>query len=181
MRVTTSAIPDVLLIEPKVFSDDRGEFFESYSQERFDHATGGTRRFVQDNHSVSARHVLRGLHYQIAQPQAKLVRAVAGEIFDVCVDLRRRSKTFGRWVGTTLSGANRRQVWIPEGFAHGFLVLSEQAEVIYKTTDYYAPEAERTVRWDDPALGIAWPTTAPVILSPKDADGRWLADADLFP
>lgn len=181
MKVTPAAIPDVLIIEPQVFSDHRGEFFESYNQKAFDEAGGGARRFVQDNHSISARHVLRGLHYQIHHAQAKLVRVIAGEIFDVCVDLRRSSKTFRQWAGVTLSAENRKQVWVPEGFAHGFLVLSERAEVLYKTTDYYTPEAERTLRWDDPELGIHWPMTAAPILSAKDAAGSLLAGAELFP
>jgi len=181
MKVTPAAIPDVLIVEPQVFADHRGAFFESYNQKAFDEAIGGARRFVQDNHSISSRHVLRGLHYQIRHAQAKLVRVVTGEVFDVCVDLRRSSKTFGKWIGTNLTAENRRQVWIPEGFAHGFLVLSERAEVLYKTTEYYMPEAERTLQWNDPALGIAWPITAAPILSAKDAAGSLLADAELFP
>ena len=181
MKVTPAAIPDVLIIEPHVFADHRGAFFESHNQKAFDEAIGGAHRFVQDNHSISARHVLRGLHYQIYHAQAKLVRVVAGEVFDVCVDLRRSSKTFGKWAAATLSAENRKQVWVPEGFAHGFLVLSERAEVVYKTTDYYTPGAERTLKWDDPALAIQWSLTTPPILSAKDAAGSLLADAELFP
>lgn len=180
MRVTPAEIPDVLIIEPDVFTDARGTFFESYNAARFDAAIPGTPRFVQDNHSTSAKHVLRGLHYQITNTQAKLVRVVAGEIFDVCVDLRRSSPTFGKWAGLTLSGENRRQLWIPEGLAHGFLVLSDTAEVLYKTTDYYVPSAERTLQWDDPDLAIAWPVTT-VIVSDKDAAGTPFRDAALFP
>ncbi len=180
MKVTQASLPGVLILEPKVFADARGSFFESHNQQVFDEAVGGGARFVQDNHSTSVRHVLRGLHYQIDRPQGKLVRVVAGEIFDVAVDLRRSSPTFGRWGAVTLNDRNRRQVWIPEGFAHGFLVLSETADVIYKTTDYYAPESERTIRWDDPALAIAWPVSAPVILSAKDADGPPFDGAALF-
>ena len=181
MKVTSTALPGVLVLEPQVHTDHRGAFFESYNQKAFDEAVGGSQRFVQDNHSISARHVLRGLHYQIHHAQAKLVRVVAGEVFDVCVDVRQSSKTFGKWAGATLSAENRKQVWVPEGFAHGFLVLSERAEVVYKTTDYYTPSAERTIRWDDPAIGISWPTSAPVILADRDAQATLLADADVFP
>lgn len=180
MTVTPLAIPGLLLIEPDVFADARGVFFESYNHRRFEEATGIRAAFVQDNQSTSGRHVLRGLHYQVGRPQGKLVRALAGEIFDVAVDLRRSSPTFGRWSGTVLSDQNRRQVWIPEGFAHGFLALSDSAEILYKVTDYYAPEDEHTIRWDDPALAISWPLTATPILSAKDAAGQLLADAQLF-
>lgn len=180
MTVTPLALPGLLLLEPDVFADARGVFFESYNQQRFEAATGIGAPFVQDNQSTSARHVLRGLHYQIGRPQGKLVRALAGEIFDVAVDLRKSSPTFGRWAGTVLSAENRKQVWIPEGFAHGFLALSESAEIHYKVTDYYAPERERTIRWDDPTLAIRWPLTSPPILSTKDAAGLLLADAELF-
>ena len=180
MTVTPTPLDGVLILESRVFADARGEFFEAYNSAAFAEAVGGARTFVQDNHSVSKRHVLRGLHYQITQPQGKIVRVVSGEIFDVCVDLRRGSKTFGRWDGVVLSAENRRQLWIPEGFAHGFLVLSESAGVIYKTTDYYTPAAERTLQWDDPDLAIAWPLTAPVILSAKDAAGTPFRDAELF-
>ena len=180
MKVTPTALPGVLILEPRVFEDARGSFFESYNLQLLDKAVGREIRFVQDNHSTSTRHVLRGLHYQIARPQGKLVRVISGEIFDVAVDLRKSSPTFGRWDAVTLNAASRAQVWIPEGFAHGFLVLSDVAEVIYKTTDYYAPEHERTIRWDDPALGIAWPVSGRPILSAKDASGQAMADAEYF-
>lgn len=169
MKVTPLAIPEVLLIEPKVFGDDRGFFFESFNQHRFNEATGLDLQFVQDNHSKSAKNVLRGLHYQIPpKMQGKLVRAVAGEVFDVAVDLRKNSPTFGKWVGELLSAENKRQMWIPPGFAHGFLVLSDSAEFLYKTTDYYAPECERCIRWNDPTLTIEWPVEGEPILSGKD-------------
>jgi len=182
MKVHKTAIPEVLVIEPAVFGDARGFFFESWNQRAFDAAVGREVRFVQDNHSASARHVLRGLHYQLRQAQGKLVRVVAGEVYDVAVDLRRSSPTFGRWVGERLSSANRRLMWVPEGFAHGFVVLSESAEFLYKTTDYYAPEHERTLLWNDPALGIDWPLAgeAPA-LKPKDAAGTPLAQAETYP
>lgn len=180
MTVTHLAIPGLLLIEPDLFVDTRGVFFESYNHRRFEEATGIRATFVQDNQSTSGRHVLRGLHYQVGRPQGKLVRALAGEIFDVAVDLRKSSPTFGRWAGTLLSDQNRRQVWIPEGFAHGFLALSDSAEILYKVTDYYAPERERSIRWDDPDLAIEWPMTTTPILSAKDAAGHLLADAELF-
>ena len=180
MKVTTTALPGALLIEPQVFEDARGSFFESYNLRQLDQAAGREIRFVQDNHSTSARHVLRGLHYQVGRPQGKLVRVIAGEIFDVAVDLRRSSPTFGRWDAVVLSKDNRKQVWLPEGFAHGFLVLSKTAEVAYKTTDYYAPECERTIQWDDPALGIEWPLTTRPILSAKDASGAAWGDAEYF-
>lgn len=172
MKVTATAIADVLLIEPKVFGDERGFFFESFNERAFREATGVTLPFVQDNHSKSARGVLRGLHYQTQQAQGKLVRVVAGEVFDVAVDIRRDSPTYGRWVGEVLSGDNKRQLWVPPGLAHGFLVLSESAEFLYKTTDYYAPAHERCIAWNDPTLAIAWPTisVAPQ-LSAKDAAG----------
>jgi len=180
LKVVATAIPEVLIIEPAVFGDARGFFFESWNRKAFAKAVGRDVDFVQDNHSASARGVLRGLHYQVKQPQGKLVRAVAGEVFDVAVDLRRSSPTFGRWVGERLSAANKRVMWIPEGFAHGFLVLSESAEFLYKTTDYYAPEHERTLLWNDPALGIAWPLALAPILKPKDAAGTPLAKAESF-
>jgi dTDP-4-dehydrorhamnose 3,5-epimerase len=180
MKVVESALGEVLLFEPAVHGDARGFFFESYRENEFRKAAATDRPFVQDSHSRSLRHVLRGLHYQIRQPQGKLVRAVLGEVFDVVVDLRRRSPTFGRWMGTTLSAENKRILWIPEGFAHGFLVTSDVAEVVYKATDYYAPQHERSLRWDDPALAIDWPLTAPPELSAKDAGGRLLADCDVF-
>jgi len=180
LKVVPTAIPEVLVIEPAVFGDARGFFFESWNRKAFAKALGRDVEFVQDNHSASARGVLRGLHYQVEQPQGKLVRVVAGEVFDVAVDLRRSSPTFGRWAGERLSAANRRMMWVPEGFAHGFLVLSESAEFLYKTTDYYAPEHERTLLWNDPALGIAWPLAGAPILKPKDAAGTPLADAESF-
>jgi len=172
MKVTRCAIADVLLIEPRVFGDDRGFFFESFNQRTFSDITGLSVDFVQDNHSKSACHVLRGLHYQIIQPQGKLVRVVAGEVFDVAVDLRRRSPTFGRWVGKRLSADNKHQLWIPPGMAHGFVVLSESAEFLYKTTDYWAPEHERCIAWNDPTLAIEWPAlNGGPLLSAKDAKG----------
>jgi dTDP-4-dehydrorhamnose 3,5-epimerase len=180
MRVIESGLGGVLLFEPVVHGDARGFFFESYREDEFRKAAPTVRPFVQDNHSRSVRHVLRGLHYQVRQPQGKLVRAVLGEIFDVVVDLRRRSPTFGRWMGTTLSAENKRTLWIPEGFAHGFLVTSDVAEVVYKATDYYAPQHERSLLWNDPALAITWPLTAPPELSAKDAGGRPLAGCDVF-
>ena len=180
MQVIKTAIPEVLVLEPKVFGDARGFFYESWNQRAFDAAVGKPVRFVQDNHSASARGVLRGLHYQVKQPQGKLVRVVAGEVYDVVVDLRRGSPTFGRSVGERLSADNHRMMWVPEGFAHGFLVLSERAEFLYKTTDYYAPEHERTLLWNDPALGIAWPLEGEPLLKPKDAAGAPLASAETF-
>jgi dTDP-4-dehydrorhamnose 3,5-epimerase len=179
MKVTPTAIPDVKLIEPQVWSDDRGFFFESWNARAFA-ASGVDAAFVQDNHSRSRRGVLRGLHYQIEHAQGKLVRCVAGEVFDVAVDLRRSAPTFGRAVGVALSADNRRMLWIPPGFAHGFVVVSESADFLYKTTDYWHPEYERTLLWSDPALGIAWPTGAPVV-NAKDAAGTPLAAADVYP
>jgi len=181
MTVEPTPIAGLVVVVPKVFGDDRGFFFESFNRRDLEAALGRPLDFVQDNHSRSARGVLRGLHYQQPSPQGKLVRAVRGEIFDVAVDLRRGSPTLGRWHGERLSAENKRQLWVPEGFAHGFLVLSEEAEVLYKTTDYYAPATERSIRWDDPALAIAWPGTgAPPALSAKDAAGLPFADAPLF-
>lgn len=180
MQIQKTAIPDVLIIEPTVFGDDRGFFYESFNQKRFAELTGVTRDFVQDNHSKSAKGVLRGLHYQIQQPQGKLVRVTAGEVFDVAVDLRKSSPTFGHWVGVTLSATNKRQLWIPEGFAHGFVVTSDHAEFLYKTTDYWAPEFERSILWNDPAIDIMWPLTAEPLLSGKDKAGTLLANADVF-
>ena len=180
MKVTPLAIPDVVLIEPKVFGDERGFFFESFNQAQFEQAIGKSVQFVQDNHSRSAKHVLRGLHYQIQQPQGKLVRVVQGEVFDVAVDLRKRSKTFGQWVGEILSAENKRQLWIPEGFAHGFVVLSDTAEFLYKTTDYYAPAHERCILWNDETLAIHWPAGIQPILSAKDAQGKAFVDAEVF-
>ncbi|WP_286784254.1 MULTISPECIES: dTDP-4-dehydrorhamnose 3,5-epimerase [Pseudomonas] len=181
MNVIPTELPDVLVLEPRVFGDERGFFFESFNARAFAQATGLTPEFVQDNHSRSARGVLRGLHYQISQAQGKLVRVVAGEVFDVAVDLRRGSPTFGRWTGVHLSADNKRMMWVPEGFAHGFLVLSESAEFLYKTTDYYAPEHERCIRWDDPQLAIDWPLQEAPQLSAKDRNGASFADAELFP
>jgi dTDP-4-dehydrorhamnose 3,5-epimerase len=181
MKVICCNIPDVLIIEPKVFGDERGFFFESFNQKRFEELTGVKSHFVQDNHSRSAQNVLRGLHYQIRQPQGKLVRVTAGEVFDVCVDLRKHSETFGHSVAVMLSAQNHRQLWIPPGFAHGFLVVSSHAEFLYKTTDYYAPEHERSLLWNDPALGIDWPLTAEPLLSAKDKIGLPLAQAEVFP
>ncbi|MBI4048283.1 MAG: dTDP-4-dehydrorhamnose 3,5-epimerase [Devosia nanyangense] len=181
MKATRLAIPDVIRLEPRVLGDDRGVFFESFNQRLFRELTGLDRQFVQDNHSVSARGVLRGLHYQLPpNPQGKLVRVARGEIFDVAVDIRRGSPTFGRWVGEILSAENHAQLWVPEGFAHGFLALTEGAEVLYKTTDFYAPASERCIIWDDPEIGIVWPSSATPRLSPKDALGRRLAEADVF-
>jgi dTDP-4-dehydrorhamnose 3,5-epimerase len=180
MKVTATAIPDVLLIEPKVFGDSRGFFFESFNLRQWLEHTGIDRVFVQDNHSKSGQGVLRGLHYQMHQPQGKLVRVVVGEVFDVAVDLRRTSATFGKWVGAVLSAENKKQLWVPEGFAHGFLVLSETAEFLYRTTDYYAPEHERCIVWNDPDLGIDWPISCPPKLSPKDAAGLAFRSAEIY-
>lgn len=171
MQITRLAIPDVLRIEPRVFGDERGFFYESFHQARFEEAVGRSVNFVQDNHSKSAHNVLRGLHYQIRQPQGKLVRVVAGSVFDVAVDLRRSSPTFGQWVGEILSAENKAQMWVPEGFAHGFVVLSESAEFVYKTTDYYAPEHERCLAWDDQHIAIDWPISSAPVLSAKDSSG----------
>lgn len=177
MTITPTELPGVLLLEPKVYADDRGWFSESYNAAAFAEAVGRPVRFVQDNQSHSCRHVLRGLHLQDPNPQGKLVRAVQGAIFDVAADIRPDSATFGRWVGFELSADNHRQLWVPEGLAHGFLVLSESADVLYKTTDFYAPACERTIRWDDPTLGIDWPLSAPPIVSPRDAAAPLLASA----
>lgn len=180
MNIIPTAIPDVLIIEPKVFGDARGFFFESYNEHAFAQATGLKVNFVQDNHSRSAKGVLRGLHYQIKQPQGKLVRVVRGSVYDVAVDLRKSSPTFGRWVAAELSEDNQRQMWVPAGFAHGFLVTSESADFLYKTTDYYAPEQERCIAWDDPAIGIQWPLDSLPLLSAKDKQGLLLSQADMF-
>lgn len=180
MQVLKTTIPEVLIFEPRVFGDERGFFFESFNQKVFNEATGLSPDFVQDNHSRSAKGVLRGLHYQVQQAQGKLVRVSAGEVFDVAVDLRRGSATFGQWVGAHLSAENKRQMWVPEGFAHGFLVLSECAEFLYKTTDFYAPQYERCIRWDDPEIGIAWPVQGQPTLSAKDQQGKSLQEAELF-
>lgn len=182
MHVIQTRLPEVLILEPQVFGDERGFFYESFNARRFAEATGVSRDFVQDNHSRSARGVLRGLHYQLQQAQGKLVRVSAGEVYDVAVDLRRSSPTFGQWVGVHLSAENKRQLWVPEGFAHGFLVLSEYAEFLYKTTDYYAPAHERCIRWDDASLAIDWPLDGLTPqLSAKDQQGLSLHDAETFP
>jgi len=180
MQVITTSLDGVLIVEPKVLGDARGFFFESFNMRHFAELTGINAAFVQDNHSRSAKGVLRGLHYQIEQPQGKLVRVIAGEVFDVAVDLRRSSTTFGKWCGNKLSAKNKREVWIPPGFAHGFLVLSDHAEVLYKTTDYWAPEYERCIRWDDPQLNIQWPLNGEPLLSEKDAKGSAFKDAETF-
>lgn len=180
MNIITTAIPDVVIFEPKVFGDERGFFYESYNERRFSALTGIVPHFVQDNHSKSAKNVLRGLHYQIQQPQGKLVRVSAGAVFDVAVDIRKNSSTFGLWVGAMLSAENNRQMWIPPGFAHGFVTLSESAEFLYKTTDYWAPEHERCILWNDPAIGIEWPIDAAPLLSGKDQGGKLLAEAEVF-
>ncbi len=181
MRVTRLAIPDVVLIEPKVFGDARGFFFESFNQKAFNEATATCHQFVQDNHSRSGRGVLRGLHYQIEQPQGKLVRVARGTVWDVAVDIRKSAPTFGQWVGAELSEDNQRQLWVPPGFAHGFVVLSESADFLYKTTDYYAPQHERCIAWDDPQLAIDWPYAGVLSLSAKDAQGIAFAQALVYP
>jgi len=180
MKVTSTAIPDVLIIEPKVFGDARGFFFESFNQQAFNNATGLRVNFVQDNHSRSAQGVLRGLHYQLQQPQGKLVRVVRGAVFDVAVDIRQSSPTFGQWVGVELSEDNHKQLWVPAGFAHGFLVLSESADFLYKTTDYYAPAHERCIAWNDTEVGIVWPSDIAPQLSAKDQTGLSLLQAEVF-
>jgi dTDP-4-dehydrorhamnose 3,5-epimerase len=180
MQIIHTRIPDVLIIEPKVFGDSRGFFFESFNEKQFKAMAGVSVAFVQDNHSKSKKNVLRGLHYQIRQPQGKLVRVISGEVFDVAVDIRRSSPTFGTWVGDRLSAENKRQIWVPPGFAHGFVVLSEEAEFLYKTTDYYAPEHERCIRWNDPQLKIHWPTTGQPLVSAKDEQGVSFNDAEVF-
>lgn len=181
MKAIPTRLAEVLILEPRVFGDERGFFYESFNARAFEEATGVRRDFVQDNHSRSARGVLRGLHYQIEQPQGKLVRVVAGEVLDVAVDIRRGSPGFGQWVGVRLSAENKRQLWVPEGFAHGFVVLSEYAEFLYKTTDYYAPAHERCIRWDDPELAIDWQFDSVPQLSAKDQAAPTLRDAELFP
>jgi dTDP-4-dehydrorhamnose 3,5-epimerase len=181
MNIVPTALPEVLVIEPKVFGDERGFFFESYNRKVFVEATGIDVDFVQDNHSRSAKNVLRGLHYQITQAQGKLVRVVAGEVFDVAVDIRKHSPNFGKWVGVNLSADNKRMMWVPPGFAHGFLVLSEAAEFLYKTTDYYAPQHERCIAWNDPDIGVAWPLTGAPVLSGKDREGKPLREAEVYP
>ncbi|CAN5427703.1 dTDP-4-dehydrorhamnose 3,5-epimerase [soil metagenome] len=180
MQVQATEIPGIVIIEPKVFGDERGFFYESYNAARFQELTGVAPQFVQDNHSKSAKNVLRGLHYQIKQAQGKLVRVTAGEVFDVVVDIRKSSATFGKWLGVALSAENRRQLWIPAGFAHGFVVTSDSAEFLYKTTDYWAPEYERSILWNDPAIGIKWPVAGQALLSAKDQAGKLLAEAEVF-
>lgn len=182
MKAISTSIPDVLVIEPTVFHDERGFFFESFNEQRFFECLGSNTHphFVQDNHSRSVKNVLRGLHYQIQQPQGKLVRVVVGEVFDVCVDLRKSSPSFGKWVGVTLSAENKRQIWVPEGFAHGFVVLSDFAESLYKTTDYWAPEHERCLLWNDPGIDIDWPIDNSPLLAVKDKNGKRLVDAEVF-
>ncbi len=180
MKVTPTKIPDVVIIEPRIFGDDRGFFYESYNEKAFTEATGITRNFVQDNHSRSQQNVLRGLHYQVQQPQGKLVRVVVGEVLDVAVDIRKSSPTFGQWVSCLLSAENKRLFWVPEGFAHGFVVLSDAAEFLYKTTDYYAPEYERTILWNDADLGIDWQLTEEPMLSKKDQAGVPFKEAEVF-
>jgi dTDP-4-dehydrorhamnose 3,5-epimerase len=180
MNIVHTKIPEVLQLEPQVFADDRGFFFEVYNQQKFVQETGIVTNFVQDNHSCSKQNVLRGLHYQIQQPQGKLIRPVVGTIFDVAVDIRKSSATFGKWVGYELSAENKCLLWIPPGFAHGFLTLSEIAEVIYKTTDYYSPQGDRTILWNDPDLSINWPLSASPILSAKDQAGKSFKTAEIF-
>ncbi len=180
MKIIQMEIPDVLLIEPQVFGDERGFFYESYNSKALLEKAGIVGNFVQDNHSRSAKNVLRGLHYQINQPQGKLVRVVVGSVFDVAVDLRKDSKTLGQWIGVHLSSENKQQLWVPAGFAHGFLVLSEYAEFLYKTTDYYAPQHERCIQWNDPDLAIAWPLESEPVLSAKDRAGKLLMKAQVF-
>ncbi|QNH80107.1 dTDP-4-dehydrorhamnose 3,5-epimerase [Pseudomonas protegens] len=181
MNIIETALSGVLIIEPKVFGDERGFFYESFNAKAFEEASGLKKQFVQDNHSRSVKNVLRGLHYQIEHSQGKLVRVTAGEVLDVAVDIRRSSPSFGRWASVRLSAENNRQLWIPEGFAHGFVVLSDSAEFLYKTTDYYTPSAERCIRWDDPTLAIDWQLQEPPTLSAKDQNGKSLKEADLFP
>jgi dTDP-4-dehydrorhamnose 3,5-epimerase len=180
MKFIPTDIPDVAVIDPQVFGDERGFFYESYNEKVLLEKTGIVDRFVQDNHSRSAKDVLRGLHYQIKQPQGKLVRVVVGSVFDVAVDLRKGSKTFGQWVGMHLTAEHKQQLWVPAGFAHGFVVLSEYAEFLYKTTDYYAPEHERCILWNDPDLAIAWPIQGEPVLSAKDRAGKLLREAEVF-
>ena len=180
MDIIKTKIPDVLIVEPKVFGDDRGFFMESFNEKTFREKTGVEANFVQDNHSRSTKNVLRGLHYQIKQPQGKLVRVVSGEVYDVAVDIRKSSPTYGQWTGCLLSEANKKQFWVPAGFAHGFVVLSDTADFLYKTTDYYAPEYERSILWNDPALNIDWKITGEPILSAKDKSAATLENAEVF-
>ncbi|MFZ6727584.1 dTDP-4-dehydrorhamnose 3,5-epimerase [Undibacterium sp. MH2W] len=180
MNVIPTNLPEVLIIEPKIFGDERGYLYESFNAKKFAELTGVDLQFVQDNHSMSAKNILRGLHYQIKQAQGKLVRVVSGEVFDVAVDLRKSSPRFGQWTGVYLSAENNKQMWIPPGFAHGFVVTSDKAEFLYKTTDYWAPEFERSLMWNDPAIGIEWPITEAPVLSGKDQVAKLLADAEVF-
>lgn len=180
-KATPAALPEVLILEPRVYGDERGFFFESFNARSFERATGYSCAFVQDNHSRSAKNVLRGMHYQLGRPQGKLIRVVSGEVFDVAVDLRRQSPRFGQWASTRLSGDSHRQLWIPPGFAHGFLVLSDHAEVLYKVSEYWSQADERTIAWNDPQLAIAWPLQGAVIQSDKDRHGVSLAEAEVFP
>ena len=180
MKVTATAIPEVLIIEPKVFGDERGFFYESFNQRAFNEATGLAQNFVQDNHSRSSKGVLRVLHYQVQNPQGKLVRVTRGSVFDVAVDIRKSSPSFGKWVGVELSEENHRQLWVPPGFAHGFLVTSDSADFLYKTTDYYAPQFERCIAWNDVAIGVQWPAGPTPQLSAKDSTGSRLATAEVF-
>lgn len=180
MKATPLSISDVILFEPKIFGDARGFFFESFNLQQFEHAVGRSVNFVQDNHSRSSKGVLRGLHYQILQPQGKLVRVVAGEVYDVVVDLRKNSSSFGKWLGVYLSAENKRQLWVPEGFAHGFYVVSDSAEFLYKTSDYYAPQHERCIRWNDADLAIDWKLDGSPSLSKKDQEGQAFRDADVY-
>ena len=180
MKVTPTNLPEVMIIEPRVFGDDRGFFYESFNAKKFAELTGVETNFVQDNHSMSAKNVLRGMHYQIQQAQGKLVRVISGEVFEVAVDLRKSSPRFGQWTGVTLSAANQRQLWIPPGFAHGFVVTSDKAEFLYKTTDYWAPEHERCLQWNDPAIGIQWPLEDEPVMSAKDQIGKLLVEAEVF-
>jgi dTDP-4-dehydrorhamnose 3,5-epimerase len=181
MKAIPTSIPDVIIIEPQVFGDARGFFYESFNARKFAEMTGYSGEFVQDNHSRSAKSVLRGLHYQIQQAQGKLVRATVGAVYDVVVDIRKSSATFGKWVGVELSAENKRMLWVPAGFAHGFVVTSDYAEFLYKTTDYWAPEFERSILWNDPELGISWPLDGEPLLSGKDAKGTPLAQAEIYP
>jgi dTDP-4-dehydrorhamnose 3,5-epimerase len=180
MNVIPTHIPDVLIIEPRIFGDDRGFFFESYNEKSFAEKIGISPKFVQDNHSLSLKNVLRGLHYQIKETQGKLVRVISGEVLDIAVDIRRSSPTFGQWASCLLSGENKRQFWVPEGFAHGFVVLSDSAEFLYKTTNYYAPQYDRVILWNDPDLGVDWQLKGEPILSDKDKAGKRFKEADLF-
>ena len=180
MNVIPTHIPDLLIIEPRIFGDDRGFFFESYNEKSFAEKTGISPKFVQDNHSLSTKNVLRGLHYQIQETQGKLVRVISGEVLDIAVDIRRSSPTFGQWASCLLTGENKRQFWVPEGFAHGFVVLSDSAEFLYKTTNYYAPQYDRVILWNDPDLGVDWQLKGEPILSDKDKAGKRFKEADLF-